>query len=114
MVRCGATGPAFSTKDNGEVPYLDVCATRDERGRLSIGVVNRHRDQALMGEFALAGISPKAGGKVFTINGPSVDAMNSFEKPTAVNVATRDFGGFGAKFSLEFPAHSISLLQMQG
>jgi alpha-N-arabinofuranosidase len=113
-VQCAATGPSFTSKQNGEVPYLDVCATKDERGRLSIGVVNRHQDQALTAEFALSGSSPRGGGKVFTINGPAVDAMNSFEKPQAVNVSTRDFGGFGAKFSLEFPAHSISLLQMRG
>ena len=52
------------------------------------------------------------GGKVFTIDGPSTDAMNSFEKPDVVAVSTREHQGFGARFSFEFPAHSVTLLQM--
>jgi len=113
VIRSSAAGPAFASKQYGEVPYLDVCATKNEQGRLSIGVVNRHQEKALAAEFALHGMSPRPG-KVFTINGPAVDAMNSFEKPQNVTVSTRDFGGFGAKFSFEFPPHSISLLQIPG
>jgi alpha-N-arabinofuranosidase len=112
VVQCKAEGPSFHSEQNGDVPYLDICATRDERSRLSIGVVNRHRERPLRADFALSGMSPRAGGKVFTINGPSVDAMNSFAQPKLVDVSSRDFGGFGGQFSFEFPAHSISLLQM--
>jgi alpha-N-arabinofuranosidase len=111
VVRSAATGPGFRSHD-GEVLYLDVCATKDDRGHLSIGVVNRHKDQALRGEFALAGMSPKPGGKVFTINGPSVDAMNSFAHPKLVDVSSREYSGFGTQFTFEFPAHSISMLQI--
>ena len=43
-----------------------------------------------------------------------LDAMNSFEKPDVVSVTAREHQGFGSHFSYEFPAHSISLLQIVG
>jgi alpha-N-arabinofuranosidase len=106
-------GPGFKTKAYGELDYLDVCATRDSTGRLAIGVVNRHRDRPLAAEFEILGSAAATTGKVFQILGPSPEAMNSFEKPDAVGVATRDHSGFSNRFSFEFPKHSITLLKLR-
>src|SRR5436190_12473729 len=64
VVRSTAAGPGFPSKQYGEVPYLDVCATRDERGRLCVGVVNRHKERALAAEIAVAGMTLRAAGTV--------------------------------------------------
>src|SRR5207247_5684786 len=47
VVRSTAAGPAFRSKQYGEVPYLDVCATRDARGRRVVGVVNWHKNKPI-------------------------------------------------------------------
>lgn len=112
VVHTWTEGPSYTSKSYGEVDYLDICATRNDRGRLSIGVVNRHKDRALGADFEIAGLKPGRAGKVFTINGPSPDAMNSFEKPDVVGLARGEHSGFGPRFSFEFPAHSITMLQV--
>jgi alpha-L-arabinofuranosidase len=105
------SGPRFATKSHGELDYLDVCATRGQAG-LSIGVVNRHRDRPMGAQFEIAGSSPGSRGRVFTINGPSPEAMNSFETPRVVEISEREHAGFGPGFSFEFPAHSVTLLEI--
>jgi len=107
-----AEGPGFESKQYGKVPYLDVCATRDERGRLSIGVVNRHKDRALAAEFEIAGAKPASQGTVFSINGPSPESMNSLAEPGVVKLDKREQGGFGDQFEFRFPAHSVTLLRV--
>ncbi len=106
-------GPRFSTKANGELPYLDICATRDSAGAIAIGVVNRHKDRALRAQFEIASAEPRRSGRVFTINGPSPDARNTFEAPNVVTMARSEFNAFGPRFAFEFPAHSVTLLKMQ-
>jgi alpha-L-arabinofuranosidase len=74
-------------------------------------VVNRHKERALGAQFEISGLKPAHAGKVFTINGPSPDAVNSFEQPNLVTTTTRDSSDFGAQFTFEFPAHSVTLLE---
>jgi alpha-N-arabinofuranosidase len=105
-------GPAFASKQYGEVEYLDVCATRDTSGGLAIGVVNRHKERPLVASFELEGMEPARSGKVYVINGPSPDARNSFVSPREVGVSSHDHSGFGGRFMLEFPAHSATLLKI--
>jgi alpha-N-arabinofuranosidase len=112
VVHTWTQGPSYTSKAQGEIDYLDVCATRDEGGLLAIGVVNRHKDRPLGASFEIAGAAPKAGGRIFTINGPSAEAMNSFERPDTVTTSSRTQSGFGAQFTLEFPAHSVTLLKL--
>ncbi len=111
VVHAWADGPGYDSPSAGRTPYLDICATLAS-GRLAVGVVNLHKDRALGAQFDIAGIKPARTRKVFTINGPSPDAVNSFEQPTYVATATRDSSDFGAQFSFEFPAHSVTLLEM--
>ncbi|HWC00514.1 MAG TPA: alpha-L-arabinofuranosidase C-terminal domain-containing protein [Bryobacteraceae bacterium] len=105
-------GPTFSSKSFGAIEYLDVCATRDEQGALSIGVVNRHKERPLRAEFQVEGMTPKRAGKVYMLNGPTPDSRNSFEAPQTVGVSSREHAEFGPRFSLEFPAHSVSLIKI--
>jgi alpha-L-arabinofuranosidase len=112
VVHTWTQGPAYTSKAHGQIDYLDICATRDQQGSVSIGVVNRHKDRPLPASFEMAGAGPKPNGRIFTLNGPSPEAMNSFERPDLVGISSRDHRGFGARFTLEFPAHSVSLLAL--
>jgi alpha-N-arabinofuranosidase len=111
VVHAFAEGPGYDSASAGRMPYLDICATLGS-GRLAIGVVNRHRDKALGAQFEVVGAKPARAGKVFTINGPSPDAANSFEQPNVVATAARDYADFSAQFNFEFPAHSVTMLDI--
>ena len=111
VVHAWADGPGYDSPSAGRTPYLDICATLAS-GRLAIGVVNRHKDHSLGAQFEVSGVNPTRSGKVFTINGPSPDAVNSMEQPNVVATTTRDSSDFGPQFSFEFPAHSVTLLEM--
>jgi len=106
-------GPRVSTKAYGDLDCLDICATRDQSGAISVGVVNRHRDLALRADFEIASATPRRSGTAHVINGPSPDSRNTFESPSVVGVTRREVNEFGPRFSFEFPAHSITLLKMR-
>ena len=55
---------------------------------------------------------PKDDVLVSEVNGPDVDATNSFETPRAVDVRETRLTARGHRFEHEFPAHSISLLRV--
>jgi alpha-N-arabinofuranosidase len=111
VVHAFSDGPGYESPATGRTPYLDICPTTGP-GRMSIGVVNRHRDRGLRARFEILGAQPARPGKVFTINGSSPEAVNSFEQPNQVAGASRDYTDFGPQFTFEFPAHSITLLEL--
>ncbi|GAB4337007.1 MAG: alpha-N-arabinofuranosidase [Candidatus Abyssubacteria bacterium] len=95
------------------VPHLDVSATTDESGsRLSLAVINRHKDDAIKTEIQLIGFEPEGTATVFEINGPGVDAENTFEKPNAVKTTEKSFSKVSSTFKYTFPAHSVTLLKL--
>jgi alpha-L-arabinofuranosidase len=75
-------------------------------------VVNRHKDRALAAQFDISGVKPARTGRIFTISGPSPDSANSFEQPNLVATAARQYGDFGAQFTCEFSAHSVTMLEI--
>ncbi|HKW98934.1 MAG TPA: alpha-L-arabinofuranosidase C-terminal domain-containing protein [Bryobacteraceae bacterium] len=111
VVHTWSEGPGYDSRTNGRTEYLDICPTLAD-GRLSIGVVNRHKDRALAAQFDIAGVKLARRGNVFTINGPSPDAVNSFEQPNQVAITSREFADFGPQFTFEFPAHSVTVLEI--
>jgi alpha-L-arabinofuranosidase len=112
VVSSSSTGPVFESKAMGPVDFLDVCVTR-AAGRLMVGVVNRHQDRALPARFEISGAKYGRAGKVYSINGPSPDSRNTFERPSEVTVASRAYTEFASPgFTFEFPAHSVTLLEL--
>ena len=111
VVHAWSDGPGYDSPGVGHTPRLAVCPTL-AAGRMAIGVVNRHKDRALGAQFEILGAKPARAGKVFTINGPSPETTNSFEQPNVVGTTSRDHGDFGTQFTFEFPAHSVTLLEM--
>ena len=96
------------------VPYLDVSATVNEQAtELSLAVINRHKDESIEAEISLADFHPKQTASVYEINGPGVDAKNSFNEPDNVCVMEGEFQKAADKFNYEFPAHSVTLLKLK-
>ncbi|RJP25788.1 MAG: alpha-N-arabinofuranosidase [Candidatus Abyssobacteria bacterium SURF_5] len=95
------------------VPYIDVSATVNEPAtELSLAVVNRHRENPIVAQISLDSFYPKKVCRVFEINGPQVDAKNSFSEPDNVKTVEKRFNSAAAEFRYEFPAHSVTLLKL--
>jgi alpha-N-arabinofuranosidase len=96
------------------VPYLDVSATvNDESSRLSLAVINRHKEESFEAEICLADFPTEKTAVVYEINGPSVGAKNSFSEPDNVRTVKKTFDSAAAEFKYAFPAHSITLFKLK-
>lgn len=95
------------------VPYLSVSATLDAtRGVACLAVANRHASDDITAEIALDGVADGAPGRAWELNGPGMDARNTFDAPN--RVAIREVGEVtaGPRFSYTFPAHSVTALEI--
>jgi alpha-L-arabinofuranosidase len=98
-----------------DLPYLDVSATTNNGNqKLTLAVVNRHPTADISAQIEIEGFKPKASRDLFEINGPSLDASNTFASPNQVGVRRRSFSGAGTAFRQTFAAHSVSVMTMQG
>ncbi len=94
-----------------DVPYLDISATTDADGRkLTLAVVNRHPTDDITANVVMEGIKVGGTGDVYEVNGPSLDATNTFDQPNNVGVKKRAFSGVGPNFKQTYPAHSVTVL----
>ncbi|MGQ9631328.1 MAG: alpha-N-arabinofuranosidase [bacterium] len=95
-----------------DVPYLDVAASIDDKSRkLSLAVVNRHRDEGMETLVEIAG-APREEADVYEINGRSVDVENSFNEPENVKIQSRRISEVKSRFTYAFPPHSVTLLKI--
>jgi alpha-L-arabinofuranosidase len=96
--------------DLGPFPYLDVSATRSVDGsKLTVAVVNRHRDEPIDAALRVAGAGAVRG-TAYVANGRDPSAFNSFAEPDAVCVSEAPVEGAGGELRLSFPAHSVTVL----
>jgi alpha-L-arabinofuranosidase len=97
-----------------ETPYLDVSVTTDEKNqKLTLAVVNRHPTSDIAVDIVIDGFKPQSAGDLYEVNGPSLDATNTFAEPNNVTVKKRGITGAGAAFRQTFAAHSLSMLTLQ-
>jgi alpha-N-arabinofuranosidase len=107
-------GRVHHVADLGPFPLLDAVATCDAAGReLSIGVVNRDRDHGHRATIDLGGATAAGELQIAEVNGPDVDAVNSFERPDLVGVREQRRPVSGQRLEHEFPAHSVSVLRVR-
>lgn len=100
--------------DLPDTPYLDTSVTTDDSNqKLTIAVVNRHPTAEISAEIAIEGFKPQSSGEIYEINGPSLDAMNTFDSPNQVTAKQRTLSGAGPSFRQSFAAHSVTLLAMR-
>lgn len=110
-VGCGAydgeTAPAW-IQGAVDTPWLDVSATINDKGVVSMAVVNLSLEQGF--EIEVGGVQPKSGSvKVYSVAADKWDAVNTAEKET-VALKESDWDGKG-KFS--FPKFSMTMLRWQ-
>ena len=105
-------GRVHHVADLGPFTFLDAAATCDEAGRtVSVTVVNRARDRDMAADVDLGSASIAGPVRVWEVNGPDVEATNSFEAPANVGVQERRVAASGETLSYLFPAHSITVLR---
>ncbi len=100
--------------DLGPFALLDATATCDDAGTtLTLAVVNRDKDHSHVATIDLGSAQAMEGVEISEVTGPSIEAMNSFERRDTVGVRERRVDANGSRFDYEFPARSLSVLRLR-
>ncbi|HEY1800905.1 MAG TPA: alpha-L-arabinofuranosidase C-terminal domain-containing protein [Terriglobales bacterium] len=101
---------------NSKLPALNAVATMSADGnKLYVAVVNVSEDVDIKTVVRPANWTPHAGvAKVWELNGADRDAANDFGNSDKVNIHEKSVAITGTSFSYRFPAHSITVLELQG
>jgi len=109
-----AAGRVHHVSDLGPFSLLDATATSDAEGRrIALAVINRDRDRDIDAAIDLGDAAVSSAIEVAEVNGPAVEAMNSFEAPRAVDTSERRIEARGSRLAHRFPAHSVSVLRFE-
>jgi alpha-N-arabinofuranosidase len=111
-IRPAVASPPQTTKLYGEVPMLDVSATRDpETGRWSVFMINRGTRYPLPAQVEWRGKSPARIVQIHQLFGNDPKASNTFERPN--EIVPRTFEGAPLKdgsYALSLPPMSLTVL----
>ncbi len=95
-------------------PFLDCSVTRMEgNGNIAVAVINRHKDLAIETKINIKGFRPKKKSKVYLLNAPEVNTANDFDEPDNVKIELGSFDKIDNNFTYSFPAHSITLIELE-
>ncbi|WP_448664214.1 alpha-N-arabinofuranosidase [Sphingomonas sp. CJ20] len=96
-----------------ELPRVDAIAARDTSGKLWVAVTNLDPNKPATVKASFAGVRARgATGQVLTA--PRVDSVNTFDKPDAVTPRPYTAKASGDGVTLELPAKSILVVQIDG
>ena len=118
LVKSSSTSSTYNAPAMGNlparsnVPYLDVTTTRSADGtKLYVSVLNRDPASATTTSISIAnGGTIGSSATARTVNSASYLDQNTWQNPTAVQLATSTVTGVGSSFSYSFPAHSYTVL----
>jgi alpha-L-arabinofuranosidase len=96
-----------------DIPALDVVASTTEDGdQIILKVVNTSFSEDIRAELKLeyptGSLAREA--SVTTINGPDLEASNSFATPDRVRAQSSSFAGAGPQFAYTFEKHSVTVM----
>jgi alpha-N-arabinofuranosidase len=96
-----------------DAEYLDVVALRSPAKTLSLMVVNFSSNRDITAQVTLNGFSPAAQASVSTLNSP--DGMEGcvYVDPSRAGITTRDIVIEGSTFTYTFPAHSLTVIDLE-
>jgi alpha-N-arabinofuranosidase len=105
--------PAQARPGPRQVPLLFFGATRDSRsGKIYLRVVNRN-SSAMAIKVSIAGVRQvDATGNVIVLAAGSPEETNSITEPKKLLPATSKVTGLASEFTREFPAYSVSILEI--
>jgi len=110
--------PTFDTPPVGNVaaatsiPMLTALAGTDGAGRLTLLVLNRALTDSLTTTIRLVGYIPQSNATVRTLTADSLTANNE-TYPATVRLTTSDLSSVAETLSYTFPAHSLTLIELQ-
>ncbi len=96
----------------GKIPYVSAYVSKfEEEDKLAIVLINKHAEKNFKVEMLFEDIQPDSEGRVWVLNGPSLESQNDGSPRT---VTLKDFAirGFGETSTYTAPAHSVSLIQI--
>ncbi|NJD11411.1 MAG: alpha-N-arabinofuranosidase [Gemmatimonadetes bacterium] len=93
------------------VPYLDVSATHQPDGTVVIGVINRHKDNAIAADILAQEGNFSGPFQVWEVNGPDIKARNDFGSEPVKTVEKGALNASGKSFTYTFPAHSFTMIK---
>ncbi len=111
VLRVEVDSPKYEVERMGQVPYLDVAATRDpQSGKVCLLVLNRDLDKSRQFEVNWQAGAPTRVLTSQVITGPDLKATNTFAEPNKVVPARLEPPQLkGARTVIEVPAKSYSL-----
>jgi alpha-L-arabinofuranosidase len=111
VLRVEAEFPTYEVERLGQVPYLDVVATRDtQSGKICLLVLNRDLERSREFEVNWRAEAPTRVLTSQVITGPDLKATNTFTEPNKVVPAKLDPPQLkGERTVIEVPAKSYSL-----
>jgi len=110
-----ATSPG--TNFNPPMPALDAIATLSGDGHtLYLAAINRNESEDVSANIQVRGWTLQAGtsARVFELNGKDRDAANPFGSTENVNIREKSAPIGRIPFSYQFPAHSVTVLEITG
>ena len=112
-LRCKVDCPAFRVEKRHEVPYLDVVATRNEKGGpIFLKVVNKSREKNIRTKIVLEGLHRvKLSATVSTLNARDPESENNLDHPDEVKIISKVIT-CDSDFEYSFPAHSATAIKL--
>lgn len=96
----------------GDHPSLDVAAYLSTEGKLRIFAINKSHTTSVTAPIQLTGFIPLASARVLTLNSAlGMEAGNEIV-PNSVNITETSIDGAAAQFNYTFPAHSLTMLEL--
>jgi alpha-L-arabinofuranosidase len=106
--------PTYEVHTLGQVPYLDVAATRDASGKVCMLVLNRDLDKSHQLEVNWQAGAPSRALASQVLTGPDLKAANTFDQPKKVVPADAAPPRFqGSRMTVELPAKSFSVFVVE-
>jgi alpha-L-arabinofuranosidase len=95
------------------LPYVDASVTLDpDAGQLYLSLVNRHQDQPVRLDIALADAAVRSGGRAYILHHDDPQAMNGHDRPENVRPHEHALTLEGARLSYEVLPHSYAILAL--
>jgi alpha-N-arabinofuranosidase len=92
------------------LPRLNAEASRDAAGNVYVLVINQDATEDVSARIDIAGAAAKGDAEIWTLNGPSFQAVNTPQNPEAVRIRTESRAVTGP-FRHTFPAHSLTAIR---
>jgi alpha-L-arabinofuranosidase len=106
-----AGDPTMPASPGGQVPVLQAVAS-SSNGKLLLLVINVSADHRVLAEVSPWHIAQPRYVKATVLDGPTPTAFNTYTEPDNVETKTSTFEVGQHYFVWDFPAHSLTLLQM--